>query len=94
MPGVLGTSAVIVLAWGYFLYQGVVRPVGRHQFAVAPVWNRESVAGCRGLCVGTTILVKMHGARYMWVTCVPLVWLVVVVLHGWMAEDFFRPSPR
>ena len=30
------------------------------------------------LCVATTILLKMHGAQYMWITCVPLVWLVMV----------------
>ena len=45
MPGMLGTSAVIVAAWGYFLYQGVRRSAGRHQFAVAAVRDRQSAAG-------------------------------------------------
>jgi carbon starvation protein len=44
------------------------------------------------LCVGTTVLVKMHGARYMWVTCVPLAWLVVVCFTaGW--QKIFSDSP-
>ena len=44
------------------------------------------------LCVGTTVLVKMHGAKFMWVTCVPLVWLVVVCFAaGW--QKIFSDSP-
>ena len=45
------------------------------------------------LCVATTILVKMHRARYMWITCIPLVWLVVVTFTGgW--QKIFSPLPR
>ena len=44
------------------------------------------------LCVGTTILIKMHRARYMWITCVPLAWLVVVCfVAGW--QKIFSPLP-
>ncbi len=45
------------------------------------------------LCVATTILVKMHGARYMWITCVPLSWLVVVCYTAaW--QKIFSSLPR
>ena len=43
-------------------------------------------------CVGTTILVKMHGAKYMWVTCVPLVWLVLVTFTAGL-QKLFSDSP-
>ena len=44
------------------------------------------------LCVGTTILIKAHGARYMWVTAAPLAWLVVVCfVAGW--QKIFSPLP-
>ena len=45
------------------------------------------------LCVATTILVKMHRARYMWVTCMPLVWLVIVTFTA-SYQKIFSPLPR
>jgi carbon starvation protein len=43
--------------------------------------------------VATTILVKMHGARYMWITCTPLAWLVTVTYTAaW--QKIFSPLPR
>jgi len=44
------------------------------------------------LCVATTILLKMHGAKYMWITCVPLAWLVIVTFTAaW--QKIFSPIP-
>jgi len=93
MPGVIVASAAIVLGWGYFLIQGVKDPLG----GINSLWPLFGIANqllaAIAMCVATTILVKMHRAKYMWITCIPLTWLVVVCYSA-AIEKIFSDVPR
>ena len=92
-PSVIGTSALVVAAWGYFLYQGTLDPLG----GINSLWPLFGIANqmlaAIALCVGTVIIVKSHTPRYAVVTAIPLAWLVIVTTTAAL-HKLFNPAPR
>jgi carbon starvation protein CstA len=93
LPANLLGTGLCVAAWGYFLYQGVVDPLG----GINTLWQlfgvgNQMLAGI-ALLLGTSVLVKMKRERYVWVTLVPTAWLLITTLTAGV-QKIFHSDPR
>ena len=91
--GNMAGTAVAVAGWGFFVYQGVVDPLG----GINTLWPLFGIGNqmlaSMALILGTVVLFKMKKQRYAWVTILPTVWLFITSMTaGWQKIFHEKPS--
>lgn len=91
--GNLVGTFVAVAGWGFFVYQGVVDPLG----GINSLWPLfgigNQILASMALILGTVILFKMKKEKYVWVTIVPTVFLFITSMTaGW--QKIFHENPK
>ncbi|MCI4234398.1 carbon starvation CstA family protein [Dickeya dianthicola] len=92
IAGIVGTAGCVGL-WGYLLYQGVVDPLG----GVKSLWPLFGISNqmlaAVALVLGTVVLIKMKRTRYIWVTMLPAIWLLICTTWA-LGLKLFSNNPQ
>ncbi|HAI04686.1 carbon starvation protein [Pantoea sp. AN62] len=91
--GNMAGTTVAVAGWGFFVYQGVVDPLG----GINTLWPLFGIGNqmlaSMALILGTVVLFKMKKQRYAWVTILPTLWLFITSMTaGWQKIFHEKPS--
>ena len=93
LAGNLIATFLCVAAWGYFLYQGVVDPLG----GINTLWPLFGISNqmlaAIALTTCTVVLFKMKRQQFAWVTLVPTVWLLICTLTAG-GQKIFHSNPK
>ena len=93
LTGNLIATFLCVAAWGYFLYQGVVDPLG----GINTLWPLFGISNqmlaAIALTTCTVVLFKMKRQQFAWVTLVPTVWLLICTLTAG-SQKIFHSNPK
>ena len=88
MSGSIISSFMVVFAWGYFIYTG----------SISTIWpmfgTANQLLGMLALCIGTTLIIKMGKAKYIWVTLVPMLFMASTTFTAsvQLIQDFILKS--
>ncbi|CAB3275813.1 carbon starvation protein A [Salmonella enterica subsp. enterica serovar Livingstone] len=92
VAGIIGTAGCVGL-WGYLLYQGVVDPLG----GVKSLWPLFGISNqmlaAVALVLSTVVLIKMQRTKYIWVTVIPAVWLLICTTWA-LGLKLFSANPQ
>ena len=94
LSGNIIASFMVVLAWGYFIYTG----------SISTIWpmfgTANQLLGMLALCIGTTLIIKMGKAKYIWVTLVPMLFMAsttftasVKLIQDFILKSSTSPDP-
>jgi carbon starvation protein len=88
IPGIVLTSLLFTLSWGYLVYTG----------DISTIWplfgmSNQLLASC-GLIIGTTMIIRMNKLKFAWITGVPGLFMTVVTLVGGYQNIVYNYLPK